>query len=80
MLLHWGTEHLENILPEHLRRRIKEPRVDPFYEMVNPLQHINAETGEVIATIKSGVITRVSRRKLRRFLTEGENLDIKVSV
>ncbi|KAK3645381.1 hypothetical protein LTR56_009108 [Elasticomyces elasticus] len=77
MLLHWGTQFLENVLPEHLRKRIKEPRVDPHCEMAElPVPHFNGATGEIIARVSSDVITRVSRKKLRRFLTEGEDLEI----
>ncbi|KAK5741894.1 hypothetical protein LTR17_003642 [Elasticomyces elasticus] len=77
MLLHWGTQFLENVLPEHLRKRIKEPRVDPRCEMAElPVPHFNGLTGEIIARVSSNVITRVSRKKLRRFLTDGEDLDI----
>ena len=78
MLLHWGTEALLNVLPPHLQARIKEPRVDPYYEMTNPIPYINGKTGEVLARIPTDVIARVSRKKLRRFLTEGEDLSIKV--
>lgn len=78
MLLHWGTEYLERVLPEHLRARIKEPRVDPHYDMVDPIPYINGETGEVMSRVPTEVITRVSRKRLRRFLSEGEDLNIKV--
>lgn len=81
MLLHWGTSYLENVLPEHLRSRIKEPRVDPSCEMADrPIPYFNAITGEIIGRVPGDVITRVSRKKLRRFLVDGENLDIEVCV
>ncbi|KAK4543969.1 hypothetical protein LTR36_004743 [Oleoguttula mirabilis] len=76
MLLHWGTEYLGRVLPDHMQKRIKEPRVDPSYEMIDPIPYINGDTGEVLARVPTDVITRVSRKKLRRFLTEGEGLSI----
>lgn len=79
MLLHWGTEHLEALLPEHLKARIREPRVDPANEEMAPTPYINGKTGEIIGTVPTKIITRVSRSKLRRFLTEGEDLDIEYS-
>lgn len=42
------------------------------------MPYINAANGEVITTIPTPVINRVSRRKLRRFLFEGqEGLDVR---
>lgn len=76
MLLHWGTEHLEEILPDHLKERIREPRVDPANEIMASTPYINGKTGEIIGTVPTKVITRFSRAKLRRFLTKGENLNI----
>ena len=80
MLLHWGTQYLVNVLPDHLRERIKEPRVDPACELADkPVPYFNGATGDIITRVPSEVITRVSRKKLRRFLTEGEDLNIQVS-
>jgi ribosomal protein L21E len=78
MLLHWGDEYLRKVLPSHLEARIKEARVDPAHEMTEPVPYINGATGEVIGSVPSPVINRVSRRKIRRFLTEGQNLIIEV--
>lgn len=76
MLLHWGTEHLETLLPDHLKERIREPRVDPALEAMAPTPYINGKTGEIIGTVPTKTITRLSRKKLRRFFTEGENLNV----
>lgn len=76
MLLHWGTEHLEAVLPDHLKARIGEPQVDPNNKVWAPLPYINGKTGELIGEVPTKVISRLSRRKLRRFLTKGENLNI----
>ncbi|KAK3072893.1 hypothetical protein LTR53_005996 [Teratosphaeriaceae sp. CCFEE 6253] len=65
MLLHWGTKHLEKLLPDHLRKRIREPRVDPTCEMADsPVPYFNGATGEIIGRVSSEVITRVSRKKV----------------
>ncbi|KAK6221020.1 hypothetical protein LQW54_001592 [Pestalotiopsis sp. IQ-011] len=77
MLLHWGAKHLENLLPAHLRVRIKEPRVDPHHEMTEPIPYVKGQTGEVVGTVYTEGITRVSRKKLRHFLSDGEDLDIR---
>ena len=58
--------------------RIKEVRVDPSHEMTEPIPYMNGKTGEVIGRVLNNVIARVSRKKLRRFLTEGEDLHVKV--
>lgn len=81
MLLHWGTEYLEKLLPSHLRQRIKEPRCDSNLETsdgVAPIPFLNAVTEETMAEIPL-IGNRLSRRKLRKFLTEEENLNIQVS-
>ncbi|KAL4912434.1 hypothetical protein BDW62DRAFT_206487 [Aspergillus aurantiobrunneus] len=79
MLLHWGAEHLEHVLPEHLRARLKEIRCDPYLDtngQLPPVPYVNALTGEITAEIPIAAMNRVSRKKLRRFLTTGEDLDI----
>ncbi|KAM3067369.1 hypothetical protein ACMFMF_009860 [Clarireedia jacksonii] len=79
MLLHWGTEYLEKLLPAHLRDRMSEPRCDPNLDTssnVPPVPYVNALTGNLIAQIPMQGLNRVSRMKLRRFLTQGESLKI----
>jgi len=39
---------------------------------------VDAFTGDLIAEIPMQGVNRVSRMKLRRFLTDGQNLNIKV--
>lgn len=82
MLLHWGAEFFEKLLPDHLRERIKEIRCDPYLDTTAPLPpvpFVNALTGEITAQIPLSNTNRVSRKKLRRFLTEGEDINIFVS-
>lgn len=76
MLLHWGTEHLEAVLPDHLKARMREPQVDPHNSVWAPTPYVNGKTGELIGEVPTKVISRVSRRKLRRLLANGENLNI----
>lgn len=71
---------MHKTLPPHLQARMKEPRVDPSHEMIDPIPYFNAATGEILHGVPTDVINRVSRRKLRRFLSEGQDLDIQVSV
>jgi hypothetical protein len=83
MLLHWGAEYLERLLPPHLQARIKEPRCNPHLDAgakIPPVPFVNALTGNVMAEIpiEGMSVNRISRMKLRRFLTEGEDLDIRV--
>lgn len=76
MLLHWGTEYLENVLPGHLQARMKEIRVDPRCEMTEPIPHLDSFSGQVLKRVPTPVINRVSRKKIRKFLMEGEDLNI----
>ena len=78
MLLHWGKEHLEELLPANLRARIKEIRVNPAHEMLQPIPHIDGRNGEVLFEVHTPSINRVSRKKLRKFFTEGQDLNIEV--
>lgn len=81
MLVHWGAEYLDKLLPSHLQARVKEFRCDPFLETsadIPPVPYVNALTGEKMAEIPMAGINRVSRMKLRQFLTHGENLSIQV--
>ncbi|KAL8897693.1 MAG: hypothetical protein Q9192_002447 [Flavoplaca navasiana] len=80
MLLHWGAEYLERILPSHLQARIQEPRCDPHLDTLTstqPVPYVDAFTGKILAGVPMDGINRVSRMKLRRFLTQGENLNIR---
>ena len=82
MLLHWGAEYLEKVLPPHLQARVKEPRCDPHLDTgtsVPPVPFVDAHTGETIIGIPIEGLNRVSRMKLRRFLMDGETLNVQVS-
>ena len=78
MLLHWGQEHLEQLLPPDLKARVKQTRVNPAHEMTQPIPHVNGKTGEVLFQVQTPSINRVSRKKLREFFTKGQNIKIEV--
>lgn len=82
MLLHWGQEYLTKLLPSHLVPRLKEVRCDPMLTedeaSLSGVPFVDAFSGDLIAEIPMQGVNRVSRMKLRRFLTSGQNLNIKV--
>lgn len=82
MLLHWGKDFLLSVLPPALQARFKEVLVDPVYDGTKQttIPHVNAETGEVLASVAMPGMVRVSRKKLRNFLTSTEDLHIEVSL
>jgi hypothetical protein len=83
MLLHWGEEYLKRLLPDHLVVQLRKVRCDPDLTedeaTLRGVPYVDALTGELIAEIPMQGVNRVSRMKLRRFLTDGQDLDIKVS-
>lgn len=80
MLLHWGTEYLRNLIPQRLHGRLNEITVDPNYEFRpnETFPHLNADTGEIIGQVSMPTLTRVSRLRLRTFLSKEQNLNIQV--
>ena len=80
MLLHWGDEYLRKVLPGELASRLLEITVDPHYDWaaMGPLPHLNADTGEIVRYVEMPVLTRVSRKRLRKFLSENQKLNIRV--
>ena len=78
MLLHWGKDFLMKNLPADLQARFSETLVDPTYSGNEPIPHINGETGQVMQRVQMPGLERVSRKKLRIFLTKGQDLNISV--
>ncbi|KAH8677748.1 hypothetical protein BX600DRAFT_450625 [Xylariales sp. PMI_506] len=78
MLLHWGTQHLKNLVPEPLKARIGEIQVDPHNGTIGAIPFIDARNGQVFKAVpvEPGT-TRVSKRKIRYLLTQGQNMNIK---
>ena len=69
------------LLPSDLQARFDETLVDPSYDSREGLSipHVNGATGEVMARIAMPTMVRVSRKKLRIFLTSKQDLKISVS-
>jgi hypothetical protein len=81
MLLHWGAHYLLSNLPSEMQARIQEPEVDNFYNWSEggPVVHVNGKTGEVILRVPGDdPIVRVSRKKLRTFLSEGLDIEVRL--
>lgn len=85
MAVHWALPFLESLLPDSLRPRLeKEAYVDPSLDWeqspCDRMRMINGVSGEIMkdVTIK-GKIVRVSRRRLRTFLAEGINVEVRPS-
>jgi hypothetical protein len=81
MLLHWGAQYLLPNLPSDMQARINEPTVDNFYNWSEggPVVHMNGKTGEIILRIPSDdPIIRVSCKKLRKFLSEGIDIQVRI--
>ena len=79
MLLHWGKEFLMSILPPELQARFDETLADPWYKGGDGIPHVNGATGEVLGRVVMPGLVRVSRKKMRNFLTSDGRLNISVS-
>ncbi|RVX72410.1 hypothetical protein B0A52_03598 [Exophiala mesophila] len=76
MLLHWGKEFLMSILPPELQARFDETLADPWYKGGDGIPHVNGATGEVLGRVVMPGLVRVSRKKMRNFLTSDGRLNI----
>jgi hypothetical protein len=79
MLLHWGEEYLRKVLPESLAANLIDITVDTNYPWGpnEKYPHLDAETGEIVRWVEMPTITRVSRKRLRRFLSrQGSNITV----
>lgn len=75
MTLHWGAAWIEKCVPPEMQGRLNEICCDPFYgDKDLTLPHYNAKTGEKLFDMPGTDPRRVSRRRLRNFLSQG--LDI----
>lgn len=81
MLLHWGDQYLRKLIPEDLESRLHETRVDPHYHFKpdERIPHLDADTGEIVRYVQMPVLTRVSRKRLRQFLSENQDLKLMVN-
>jgi len=78
MTLHWGAEYLSKCLPPDLVSKLDENICcDPFFkEKITSLPLYNGATGEKLFDMHGIEPRRVSRKKLREFLSQG--LDVQV--
>ena len=80
MLLHWGDEYLRKVLPDDLAARLQEISVDPHYYLKpnEGMPHLDADTGEIVRYVRMPAMMRVSRKRLRGFLSQNQELNIRV--
>ena len=79
MTLHWGDEYLSKCIPPDLYSRLNEGIcTDPYTTETPPIPNFNGLTGEKLFDMGGTQPRRVSRRKMRNFLSQG--LDIQVSL
>lgn len=77
--MHWGKEFLLPILPENLQHKFPlEVLVDPNCDSDEPIAHVDGSNGQVLAEITMPGMSRVSRRKLRNWLTSNGSLNLVV--
>lgn len=72
-------EHLTRCLPDDIIGRLNEARTDPFLKLTGEdaaLPVLNGKTGEVILKAGEEFMARVSRRKLRKLLSEGVEVQV----
>ena len=84
MGIHWAVNQLYSLLPPPLASRlVSEATVDPSLDYVTPPTNgskiFDGATGELLKELKADeMLLRVSRRKLRKLISEG--VDVKVGV
>lgn len=77
MTLHWGSDHIQKCVPPDLYKNLNDICCDPHYDGEGGgLPLYNGKTGEKLFAIPGANPRRVSRRKLRNFLSQG--LDVHV--
>lgn len=71
--IHWSIPILENLLPTDLSNRLFEAQCNTrlVTDPDHTIELLNSETGEVLKTIPTPNLKRVSRKKLRTLCTEG---------
>ena len=73
MAIHWSIPILEKLLPTNLASRLFETQCDPGLRtgLDHTIEFRNSETGDVLKTISTPNMKRVSRKKLRALCAEG---------
>lgn len=81
MTLHWGATYIAKCIPPELEARLNEICCDPFYgDRDLTLPHYNGKTGEKLFAMPGENPRRISRRKLRNFLTEGIDVEVRFTI
>ncbi|KAH8770261.1 hypothetical protein BGZ57DRAFT_1005928 [Hyaloscypha finlandica] len=69
MVLHWGVDHFNTLLPDDLLKRLPWIQCDPYYEgeygPVPDIRFLNAKTGDLLSTVATKGMKRVGRSKTR---------------
>jgi hypothetical protein len=77
MTLHWGSSFISKCIPPAMHERLNNICCDPFCgDNDLTLPHYNGQTGEKLFDMPGEQPRRISRRKLRNFLSEG--IDVQV--
>jgi flavin-dependent dehydrogenase len=73
LAIHWSVSILGRILPPELFARLFETQCDPALDrgVDETIELRNSETGEILKSISTPNMKRVSRKKLRSLCTEG---------
>lgn len=66
-------------LPAELQDRFDETLADPWYKGGDGIPHVNGATGKVMGRVQMPGLVRVSRKKMRNFLTSDGRVNISVS-
>ncbi|KAL1296774.1 hypothetical protein AAFC00_000237 [Neodothiora populina] len=83
MGIHWGLPLMESLLPDKMRASLAretytDPNLDWEKSPCNHMRMFNGLTGETIKDVPvQGKIVRVSRRKLRAFLSQGIDVQVR---
>lgn len=84
MALLWGTNYLQNTLPESLLDRFDEIKSDPHDkpgpDRLGTLPLYNGKTGELVVKIPGGVAVRVNREKLRKYLATDIEINVRIKI
>jgi 2-polyprenyl-6-methoxyphenol hydroxylase-like FAD-dependent oxidoreductase len=77
LMLHWGLESLEAILPSDVLEKLPGAYCDPNYpeDYPSPLPVFHRGTGEILFHIPSTRMRLVSRQRLRAMLSHGLDIE-----
>lgn len=78
MFLHWSKDYLFQVIPDHLQQQFPTVLADPHYTANEPIPNVHGISGDILGTVTTPVLTRVSRKKLRDLLAPDQASAIKV--